>query len=713
MIRSRDDDRARALVSLRQAGQSKGRWLRQWEWIQEDRSPSVDVIRRLFGSWAGAWAAAGYSVTARWARERPVHRWTREEALQRIQQAAARSGGTLSSTVWARQHMLPVHGTIRHLFGSWSEAVRQAGVAPEETVDAQPAKITTALAVLWVHLGRAPARPDWEAWPDKPGPSSRVIRLFGSWRRALVQASASRPGLSSAHSRSAAVAHLLALPDEVLTDRQRVLANLFRRGATLGQAGQEMGLTRERVRQIAARAGGGRHRPPRRRSPPRSGGRSNLDAPHVSVTAITDVHWGRPGVPLIPRTLLPVVAEEPIPAGVLSGEGAVGPLSVFAAQRLIMDGTVEMTKALEQALVAIAKRGMERCRRETVMPSSEHPFNPPEGVPWPGRVRHSILRRRGIEFVKQATYGDLLDMRQIGAKTILEMGVLLDAVLDLVGEAPAPDRVHVPESLGDGGAGAPAPRVPLLEPLAQPRDKAADSIRRLSITWFENWPPALRRQSFPAHEVRLSPAERDAFIRCAEEDRMVGETPELQGLIELLDRLGSEFQDGTSIRLGGAWDPAGSTGPVRSGRCTATCVVASAALLDHLALAQKADYEPTLVVMPWLDKQRGHFLRAFVRGRKLRAISAMASLAALPSDVSLDSLKDAVETYVQRELLPCLPVDDAAMDLWVARQRWQTVAAVGPIRLLDVQPLFATTDPGLFVWTRDAFRQETVEWRLR
>jgi DNA-binding CsgD family transcriptional regulator len=100
-----------------------------------------------------------------------------------------------------------------------------------------------------------PTQDDWNAWSARPVCVSVVLQQWGgTWSDLLDAARQSDAEWPTRLSRSRAVSHLLSLPDNQLTPRQRALAELFRAGHTLESAGALMGLTRGRVRQIASRA---------------------------------------------------------------------------------------------------------------------------------------------------------------------------------------------------------------------------------------------------------------------------------------------------------------------------------------------------------------------------------------------------------------------------------------------------------------------------
>lgn len=86
-------------------------------------TPSVDTILRVFGGWAEAWRAAGYSC--------PSRGIDRTSALEELRRAAIEHGGRAWTEVeWCAKGRSPSVPTVRRLFGGWSAAWRAAGCVP-------------------------------------------------------------------------------------------------------------------------------------------------------------------------------------------------------------------------------------------------------------------------------------------------------------------------------------------------------------------------------------------------------------------------------------------------------------------------------------------------------------------------------------------------------------------------------------------------------
>lgn len=100
------------------------------------RWPHIGVVQKMFGSWSNALEVAGferrvgYERTDEW--KAKVTKWPKERIIERMQEWAAEHDGYAPAELeW--KHKGPRHpasGTVRKHFGSWPDAVRQAGLRP-------------------------------------------------------------------------------------------------------------------------------------------------------------------------------------------------------------------------------------------------------------------------------------------------------------------------------------------------------------------------------------------------------------------------------------------------------------------------------------------------------------------------------------------------------------------------------------------------------
>lgn len=151
--------------------------------------PSFWTIRQLFGGWSGYVRAAGFT-------SRPYRTWDRPSTIAAIQRwAESHSGMAPSRTEWMRpSNAHPSEGQVRRLFGTWTAAVRQAGLAPQKAAQVHWTRgaIVDALC-SWAAVHGVPTSGDWSRAGHGRPTHALVIRTFGSWNEALRAAGLQPP----------------------------------------------------------------------------------------------------------------------------------------------------------------------------------------------------------------------------------------------------------------------------------------------------------------------------------------------------------------------------------------------------------------------------------------------------------------------------------------------------------------------------------------
>ena len=248
--------RATLLPLLQAAGAAQGRWWTMAAWDKAHQRPHSRTILNIFDTWAAAWAAAGYPVDRHWTHQ-TGQRFTQAGLIAGVRAAGAGQPLTVAAyNTWRTTHGGPSVSTLVNRLGGWSKVLETAGLPPRSRVTAETVRTW---AATWSTRHAVPlTRARWEADPARPCSAAHAAALVGSWR--TVRAAA-----GPRHSPSAAVAVLLQQPRECLTSREQTLAAALRAGATLAEAGALLGISRERVRQIAHRAGRGSTSPTARR----------------------------------------------------------------------------------------------------------------------------------------------------------------------------------------------------------------------------------------------------------------------------------------------------------------------------------------------------------------------------------------------------------------------------------------------------------------
>ena len=154
-----------------------------------DELPTLWTIRQLFGSWNGYMTAAGFTP-------RPYRAWNHTDTIAAIQRwAQSHDGKPPSRAQWPRPSRIhPSEWQVRRLFGTWSAAIRQAGLSPQTGRRGH----WTDEAILdalrrWADLHGVPSSAGWsKGAPGRPT-HALVTRAFGSWDAALRAAGLQRP----------------------------------------------------------------------------------------------------------------------------------------------------------------------------------------------------------------------------------------------------------------------------------------------------------------------------------------------------------------------------------------------------------------------------------------------------------------------------------------------------------------------------------------
>lgn len=125
-------------------------------------------------------------------------------------------------------------------FGSWNRARHLAGLPPRQ----RPARdaIIRYTGEIAQRLGHYPTVAEWLAQPDRPCGINAIQMATGCTLNQL------RPLVS------AILRTFLTMPEDGLGQRERMIVDLTKEGLTLRAIGSRLGLSGERVRQIARRA---------------------------------------------------------------------------------------------------------------------------------------------------------------------------------------------------------------------------------------------------------------------------------------------------------------------------------------------------------------------------------------------------------------------------------------------------------------------------
>ncbi|MCL9662184.1 hypothetical protein L2089_15930 [Paenibacillus hunanensis] len=148
------------------------------EYIKRCKNPSITLYKMRFGSWANALAAAGLSSS-----------FSEEYIIQALQTAQATSQGKLTVQDYRKRYQTPSFSTIVRHYGSWSNALKAAGL--DHTLSDE-----NLIHILQTAAQQVSGKLTIKAYAQSGMyPSyTTFMRRFGSWKAALQTA-----GLQTKH----------------------------------------------------------------------------------------------------------------------------------------------------------------------------------------------------------------------------------------------------------------------------------------------------------------------------------------------------------------------------------------------------------------------------------------------------------------------------------------------------------------------------------
>lgn len=141
--------------------------------------PSESTIRKKFGSWNQALQEAGILTN------REVRKWYTEKEVIRILQNVSENDKAITVEEYKKQRIQPHYDTIVSLFGSWNEAIKKAGLKENSMVYTNEEMIK-ALQEYSQKKGNFTSI-DYEKAEVKPGYLA-IQKRFGSWANAVRNA---------------------------------------------------------------------------------------------------------------------------------------------------------------------------------------------------------------------------------------------------------------------------------------------------------------------------------------------------------------------------------------------------------------------------------------------------------------------------------------------------------------------------------------------
>ncbi|QRK06298.1 hypothetical protein JQX13_40335 [Archangium violaceum] len=228
-------------------------------------------------------------------------------------------------------------------------------------------------------------------------------------------------------------------------------------------------------------------------------------------------------------------------------------------------------------------------------------------------------------------------------------------------------------------------------------------------TYLENWPRALHTLSLRQMSLPLTREEAEVLGRqagAAPRGWSTRKTPE--GLERVSRELGEalrHFPSGAFVRLGSRSAKDSQHALFRGLRVSSAAEAlslltsGSARVAFDLRLALRQGYTPCLFVREWLDLPAWAELRCFMRGWQLVGVTQYncRGLGASPElHAHASRLRAAIEAFFVPFCEAC-HLDDVVFDVFAVTPLPEA-PALPAIRLLELNPFFPQTDPGLFTW---------------
>src|ERR1017187_6456957 len=176
----------------RVAAQSPGTSLSSDTFEQRSQRVSASTIRRRFGGWQNALTKAGlahlYSgrKVSEKMKEQPAKRLTKDDLIADMQRVHSLVGRGFLTVSDFNAHSVTSVEAVRRRFGSWANALKEAGIAQSEMANKNwtDEDCFENLATLWTHYGRSPAYREMFLVPSTISGKAYDTR-WGTWRKAL------------------------------------------------------------------------------------------------------------------------------------------------------------------------------------------------------------------------------------------------------------------------------------------------------------------------------------------------------------------------------------------------------------------------------------------------------------------------------------------------------------------------------------------------
>jgi len=164
---------------LRRISKELGRPPMMKDLIPRKDLPEATVFKDHFGSWNNALRVANLNVKYQY------RKWTKDEILKWLQYKYEELGRTPGIRDFDKDPKAPAKNTVRKLFGSWTNALRQAKI-PVKRFNSKE-ELTNAMKKLAKKLNKTPTRTDMNNAKGFPT-YTPFVEKFGSYTAACLRA---------------------------------------------------------------------------------------------------------------------------------------------------------------------------------------------------------------------------------------------------------------------------------------------------------------------------------------------------------------------------------------------------------------------------------------------------------------------------------------------------------------------------------------------
>lgn len=162
-------------------------------------------------------------------------------------------------------------------------------------------------------------------------------------------------------------------------------------------------------------------------------------------------NWGEPGVPLLPKSLRDLWAEERLPDWISTECGLPLGSTLAALDATVWQNLPAFSPRLERYVLALLDTRYDAIRDLTALSQPWPVGLDPGSVPWKSRT-HNAIARAGLlanrNLLSQLTFGDLYGLNGMGAMSVIDFATTAEAAIDRFEAVSDTEAEEAPEILG-------------------------------------------------------------------------------------------------------------------------------------------------------------------------------------------------------------------------------------------------------------------------